>query len=148
MDRLRKNKKGFTLVEIIVVLVILAILAVIAIPTMLGYVDEARGKALTAEARAVYVSAQAVVTEKTALGDWKPEVKQISYTGGADNNSEEATKIATMSGVPEKCTFTITIDTTNNKNKITKVTYTQKSGGKTITLNIPLEGGEGSVVIS
>ena len=36
------NKKGFTLVEIIVVLVILAILAAIAITSVLGYVEDAR----------------------------------------------------------------------------------------------------------
>ena len=36
------NRKGFTLVEIIVVLVILAILAAIAVPSVLGYVEEAR----------------------------------------------------------------------------------------------------------
>lgn len=35
----RFNKKGFTLVEIIVVLVILAILAAIAVPSVLGYVE-------------------------------------------------------------------------------------------------------------
>ena len=34
------NKKGFTLVEIIVVLVILAILAVIAVPSVLGNVNK------------------------------------------------------------------------------------------------------------
>ena len=38
----RFNKKGFTLVEIIVVLVILAILAAIAVPAVLGYVDESK----------------------------------------------------------------------------------------------------------
>ena len=38
----RFNKKGFTLVEIIVVLVILAILAVIAVPSVLGYVEQAK----------------------------------------------------------------------------------------------------------
>lgn len=38
----RFNKKGFTLIEIIVVLVILAILAAIAVPSVLGYVEEAR----------------------------------------------------------------------------------------------------------
>lgn len=37
-----KNKKGFTLVEIIVVLVILAILAAIAVPSVIGYVNEAK----------------------------------------------------------------------------------------------------------
>lgn len=36
------NKKGFTLVEIIVVLVILAILAAIVAPTILGYVEQAK----------------------------------------------------------------------------------------------------------
>lgn len=38
----KQNKKGFTLVEIIVVLVILAILAAIAITSVLGYVEDAR----------------------------------------------------------------------------------------------------------
>ena len=38
----RFNKKGFTLVEIIVVLVILAILAAIAVPSVLGYVEGKR----------------------------------------------------------------------------------------------------------
>ena len=41
-----KNKHGFTLVEIIVVLVILAILAAVAIPSVLGYVDEAKKQVL------------------------------------------------------------------------------------------------------
>ena len=36
------NRKGFTLVEIIVVLVILAILAAIVAPSVLGYVEQAK----------------------------------------------------------------------------------------------------------
>lgn len=36
-----KDKKGFTLVELIVVLVILAILAALLIPTLTGYIDKA-----------------------------------------------------------------------------------------------------------
>jgi len=64
-----KRKKGFTLVEIIVVLVVLAILAAFAIPTMLGFVNDARGKAYIAEAREVYVAAQAIATEHIATTD-------------------------------------------------------------------------------
>ena len=41
LKKLCKNKKGFTLVEVVVVLVILAILAAILIPTLTGYVDKA-----------------------------------------------------------------------------------------------------------
>lgn len=65
--RVAKNQKGFTLVEIIVVLVILAVLAAFAIPTMLGFVADARGKAYIAEAREVYVAAQAVAIEFNAV---------------------------------------------------------------------------------
>ena len=50
----RFNKKGFTLVEIIVVLVILAILAAIAVPSVLGYVEEAKKEKYIAEARSIY----------------------------------------------------------------------------------------------
>ena len=37
-----KNRKGFTLVELIVVLVILAILAALLVPALTGYIDKAR----------------------------------------------------------------------------------------------------------
>lgn len=66
INRMRKDKKGFTLVEIIVVLVILAILAAFTIPTMLGFVNDAKGKAYIAQAREVYVAAQATATEMNA----------------------------------------------------------------------------------
>lgn len=61
-----KDHKGFTLVEIIVVLVILAILAAFTIPAMLGFVSDAKGKALIPEAREVYVAAQSAATEYSA----------------------------------------------------------------------------------
>ena len=53
-----KNKHGFTLVEIIVVLVILAILAAVAIPSVLGYVDEAKKAGIIQEAHGIYEAAQ------------------------------------------------------------------------------------------
>ena len=64
INKLKKNQKGFTLVELIVVLVILAILAAFTIPAMLG--NDARGKAAIAEAREIYVAAQSSGTELAA----------------------------------------------------------------------------------
>lgn len=56
LNRLKKkqNKKGFTLVEIIVVLVILAILAAIAVPAVLGYVEDAKKAQYISEARSIF----------------------------------------------------------------------------------------------
>ncbi len=63
-----KENKGFTLIEIIVVLVILAILAAAAIPSLLGFIEDSRAKAITAEARAAFIAAQAIITEEMATG--------------------------------------------------------------------------------
>ena len=57
MKKLR-SKKGFTLIEIIVVLVILAILAAIAVPSVLGYVEEAKKEKYIAEAKSIYTVIQ------------------------------------------------------------------------------------------
>lgn len=45
------NKKGFTLVEVIVVLVILAILIAIAVPSVMKYIDDAKDAQVMAQAK-------------------------------------------------------------------------------------------------
>lgn len=65
----KSNKKGFTLVEIIVVLVILAILAAIAVPSVIGYVDEAKESRYIQEARSIYVVIQTEEAKAVALED-------------------------------------------------------------------------------
>lgn len=61
-----KDKKGFTLVELIVVLVILAILAALLVPALTGYIDKAKEKAIIAETRQVVVAAQTLGDEAYA----------------------------------------------------------------------------------
>ncbi len=68
----KSNKKGFTLVEIIVVLVILAILAAIAVPSVLGYVNEAKEERYIQEADSIYVVIQTEEAKSKALGEAKP----------------------------------------------------------------------------
>ena len=81
----RFNKKGFTLVEIIVVLVILAILAAIAVPSVLGYVEEAKKEKYIAEAKAIYTVIQ---VEEARLEN------EIDYTDKGDlyHNMEDMYK--------------------------------------------------------
>ena len=58
-----KNKKGFTLTELIIVIVIIGILAAVTLPSLTGYIDKARFAAAEKEA-ASYV---------TAYGTWVVE---------------------------------------------------------------------------
>lgn len=57
MKKLRKNKKGFTLIEIIIVIAIIAILAAILIPSMSGYITAAQDQQYIANARSAYIAA-------------------------------------------------------------------------------------------
>jgi len=55
----KPNNKGFTLVELLVVLVIIAVLAAAIIPSMMGYIDQARGNTVMQEGEAVKMAARA-----------------------------------------------------------------------------------------
>lgn len=66
-----KDRKGFTLVELIVVLVILAILAALLIPALTGYIDKANKEKVIAECR---MAVMAVQTESTTIYGAKGKV--------------------------------------------------------------------------
>lgn len=53
-----KNRKGFTLVELVVVIAIIGVLAAILIPTMMNYVKKARLKAANANAKLIFTTAK------------------------------------------------------------------------------------------
>lgn len=79
---IKGNKKGFTLVEIIVVLVILAILAAIAVPSVLGYVEQAK------ESEQLYKVRDALIASQTTL------IRTYGTDGefGDDNGSKNGNK--------------------------------------------------------
>lgn len=99
MNKIRKSRKGFTLVEIIVVLVILAILAAFTIPAMLGFVGDARAKAYLAEAREVYTAAQATATEYSA---------KYTFTSTALSTALSSDAVQNQSAAPNALTATAT----------------------------------------
>lgn len=62
-----KNKKGFTLVEIVIVIVIIAILAAILVPNIVKWVDKSKLATLKSEASTVRDSVTAYVIHE--VGD-------------------------------------------------------------------------------
>ena len=103
IERLKKSKKGFTLVEIIVVLVIIAILAAIAIPAMTGWIDKANARAILAEARTVLLAAQTLVSESYGVD------------GNATASAADVEELADVGGTVSAITLT--------DNKVTGITY-------------------------
>ena len=67
------EKKGVTLMEMIVVLVIISILSAIAIPSMLGWIEDAKQKQVLIGARNAYMAVQTVILEEYAQGELETE---------------------------------------------------------------------------
>ncbi|NLC64653.1 MAG: prepilin-type N-terminal cleavage/methylation domain-containing protein, partial [Erysipelothrix sp.] len=100
MKLIRKNKKGFTLVELIVVIAILAILALILVPAITGYVSKANKSKNQANARAVYTTAMLVNADAT--------------TPYADGDALE-TAVLAFDSTLDGTKFTITLDSSSTE---------------------------------
>jgi len=88
--KMKKNKKGFTLIELIVVIVIIGILAAILIPKFTGFTDKARQTDAVVKAKQV----------ATALDSWMAENMQNPNSNmTAAQMTAADTALPTLSGV-------------------------------------------------
>lgn len=106
-----KNKKGFTLVELIVVLVILAILAALLVPALTGYIDRANNEAIISKTRSLVMAAQTLESE--AYGK----------ANGSTYKHPDSTKVGELAEVTDG---TITVEYEGGKVKT--LAYTDGTG--------------------
>lgn len=109
-----KNKKGFTLVELIVVLVILAILAALLVPALTGYIDKANKEKVVAETRQVVMAAQSTLSEAYGKGEITSETKNETL-------KNYMSEIKTLAEVDGKTDWSIVITVGNTAGKMGQV---------------------------
>lgn len=146
-----KDKKGFTLVELIVVLVILAILAALLVPALTGYIDKAKEESIKSETRMVVMAAQTLIDEQYAKAPVDTTVTVAVSSDGATTGYDADTKkitlaksdIVNLSETKGEIGAIITIDA-NTKGKISQLEYTNK--GKKCTYTYSADNGSSYAV--
>lgn len=123
IKKLKENKKGFTLVELIVVLVIIAILAAMLIPALTKYIDKAKDKDIIAETRSAVMATQTLVDEEYAG-------KAVGSAIEFDKGKVTVTNITELAEIDGK----IGGVEINQDGKVTKLVYTKD--GKTCTYSV------------
>lgn len=120
MQKLRKSakeKKGFTLIELIIVIAIIAILIALIAPNLVKFLSTARGTSVDANAKTAYTSIQTYLTEQ--------ETKGTSITDGEYTIKVDAGVVKVTASVPTGLKMDGIEDYFNVK-ELTDVTITAK----------------------
>lgn len=139
LDSVRKNKKGFSLVELIIVIAIMVALIAVMAPAFVKYVQKSRNSALTTAAESLYTAIQTYYGDPdvTPKGGVTATVSAtggdpISIEWGASDDAEDTAAIETLAGVDDtknmgKATITFTITATPAANANDGYTFSMTS---------------------
>lgn len=124
----KNTKKGFTLIELLVVLGILGILVAILIPRFSGFTDNAREKAVKADAKNIYTVCEAYYSENGKY----PKIGIYTNNKNNTNSSQSDLNLSQINDLQKLLKSTKgKLDITNLDNKL----FTYKRYNYTATVN-------------
>ena len=129
MKRFTKDRRGFTMIELMVVVVIVAILAAIAIPLYGKYIDNARTTEASGRLGELATAAKAAYQE---TGAWPSGNTQLFDVSTSTSNFD----YAITSGGGGTGAFEVTA---TGKNKM---------AGTTVVMNIPTVDDTGTITVN
>lgn len=101
----KNNKKGFTLIELIIVIAILGILAAILVPSMLNIVNNSKTSVAVANARSLYSVAQSAYVKVSINDDF---TATGTFAKGTDNDLMDEIALNLGAGFNEDYSVTVT----------------------------------------
>ena len=133
MMKKMKNRKGFTLMEMLIVVAIIAILVIIAIPTFTSALSKAKAGTDVANIRSGYAAAQLqAMTEEYSAGD-KLYLKEDGTVDDSDADAYKTQGTSAKAGTPSiGGKFEVGTDVTWVADK--KITYTIGKEGEVLVV--------------
>lgn len=92
-SKMKQNKKGFTLIELVVVMCIIAILASALIPQISGYITEAKKMKVLDQSRTVVMAVDSYNLKNTVKLDDSSTIEKIKTNPGVSKYLNDEVKL-------------------------------------------------------
>lgn len=140
------NRKGFTLIEIMVVVVVLAVLMAVSVPSVLKYLHEADEAKMYANAHAFYNAVQTVAVKEYASGNAYSSGFETTYEAIASNvkapESSQTRIRAIYDLLVDQGLSDFKVIALVEKGNVTKMRYADLASGKVFKWNITTQKWE------